>query len=84
MKMPAAIDDVGAWAWSSDGKAIMYAQNEKGVGNIWSMPLDGERPKKLTAFDTDRIYAFDVAPDGRLAMSRGDYVTDVVHIRNVR
>jgi len=47
------------------------------------MPLDGKPPKKLTAFDTDRIYAFGVAPDGRMAMSRGDYLSDVVHIRNV-
>jgi len=83
LKMPVAVDDVDAWAWSPDGKALMYVQNEKGVGNIWSMPLDGKPPKKLTAFDTDRIYAFGVAPDGRMAMSRGDYLSDVVHIRNV-
>jgi tricorn protease-like protein len=62
----------------------MYALYEKGVGNIWSMPLDGKRPKKLTAFDADEIYAFDVAPDGRMAMSRGDEVSDIVHLRNVR
>jgi len=84
LRMPVAINDVAAWAWSQDGKAILFVQNKNGVGNIWSMPLDGEPLKKVTAFESDLIPAFDVAPDGRLAMSRGVWVADVVHIRNVR
>jgi Tol biopolymer transport system component len=84
LKMPVALGDVTAWAWSSDGKAILYALSENGAGNIWSMPLDGRAPKKLTAFDSQGIFAFDVSADGRLAIARGAYVTDVVQIKNVK
>ena len=84
LKMPVALGDVTAWAWSSDGKAILYALSENGAGNIWSMPLHGRAPKKLTAFDSQGIFAFDVSADGRLAIARGAYVTDVVQIKNVK
>jgi len=83
LKMPIAVDDVDAWAWSPDGKALIYAKSENGVGNIWSTPLNRKLPKKLTAFDSDLIYAFGVSTDGRLALSRGGYLSDVVHLRNV-
>jgi Tol biopolymer transport system component len=82
IKMPVAIDDVADLAWSPDGKALLYAENKDGVGNIWRMPLGDKRPKKLTAFDADLIYHFDVATDGRMAMSRGGYLSDVVRIRS--
>jgi serine/threonine protein kinase/Tol biopolymer transport system component len=85
LKMPAPIGEIAAWSWSADGKAILYARNEKnGVGNIWSMPLDGRAPKKLTAFNSEAIRAFGVSPDGRLALSRGTFVVDVVLIKNVK
>jgi serine/threonine protein kinase len=72
------------YAWSPDGKSILYVHEENGVGNIWSAPLDGKAPRKLTAFDSEAILAFDVSPDNRLAISRGSYVRDVVLIKNVR
>jgi Tol biopolymer transport system component len=85
IKMPVPAGEVYAWSWSADGKAILYARTEKkGVGNIWSMPLDGKAPKRLTAFDSGIIPAFGVSPDGRLALSRGSWVDDVVLIKNVR
>jgi serine/threonine protein kinase/Tol biopolymer transport system component len=85
LKMPVPIGEVYAWAWSADGKAILYSHTEhNGAGNIWSMPLDGKAPKKLTAFNSEAIYAFGVSPDGRLAFSRGSYVVDVVLIKNVK
>jgi Tol biopolymer transport system component len=84
LKMPFSIEGDAVWAWSPDGKAIMCERKENGVGNIWWIPLDGKPPKQLTAFDSDLIFAFDVAPDGRIAMSRGQWVGDVVHIGNVK
>lgn len=58
---------------------------ENGVANIWSAPIDGKTsPKKVTNFQSDRIFAFDVSPDNRFAISRGVRVSDVVLIKNVR
>ena len=84
LKMPITMDAEAVWAWSPDGKAILYARNDNGVGNVWSMPLEGGRPRKVTVFDTGLISALNVSSDGRLAMSRGQWLVDVVHIRNVR
>lgn len=61
--MPFATEEEAVWAWSPDGKAIICVRTENGVGNIWRIPLDGNPPKRLTAFDSDLIYALDVAPD---------------------
>jgi Tol biopolymer transport system component len=72
------------YAWSPDGKSILYIHEENGAGNIWSAPLDGNAPRKLTAFDSELIFAFGVSPDNRLAISRGSFVRDVVLIKNAR
>lgn len=59
--------------------------HENGVGNIWSARLDGgAKPTKVTSFESDRVFAFDVSPDYRLLMSRGTFESDVVLTKNVR
>src|SRR5262249_54092796 len=68
--------------WSSNGQALLYSWRQNGVDNIWSRPLAGGRPRQLTQFDADYIFDFDVAPDGRLAISRGKRVQDIVLIKN--
>jgi tricorn protease-like protein len=65
-------------------KSILFSRSTKGVGNIWSVPLDGKAPRKLTAFDSDRIFAFGVSSDNRLVISRGSFLRDVVFIKNPR
>jgi serine/threonine protein kinase len=72
------------YAWAPDGKSILYVHMENGVENIWSAPLDGKAPKKVTSFDSQSIFAFGVSRDNRLAVSRGTNVVDVVLIKNVR
>ncbi len=84
LKMPVSVNEVDAFAWAPDGKSILYSRYTQGVGNIWSVPLDGKAPRKLTAFDSDRIFAFGVSPDNRLVISRGSFVRDVVLIKNPR
>jgi dipeptidyl aminopeptidase/acylaminoacyl peptidase len=84
LKMPVPGSGVEAFKWAPDGKSILYARNENGVGNIWSAPIDGKPPRKLTAFDSDGIFAFDVSVDNRLVISRGTLVRDVVLIKNAR
>lgn len=82
LKMPAPNADVGGFTWAPDGKSILYALATNGVDNIWSVPLDGAPPRELTAFDSDRIFSFDVSPDNRLVISRGSTIRDVVLIKN--
>jgi eukaryotic-like serine/threonine-protein kinase len=84
LKMPVPVGGVVAFTWAPDGKSILYARNENGVGNIWSTPINGKAPRKLTAFDSEQIFAFGVSPDNRLAISRGSWTRDVVLIKNAK
>jgi Tol biopolymer transport system component len=83
LTMPVPVEKVAAVRWAPDGKSILFSQ-KTGVGNIWSVPLDGKAPRKLTTFDSDSIFAFDVSPENRLVISRGSFVRDVVLIKNPR
>jgi len=73
----------GAFRWAADGKSILYARNENGIGNIWSVPLAGDAPRRITNFDSDHIFAFDMSPENRLLISRGNWIKDVVLIKKV-
>src|SRR5262249_19230129 len=84
IKMPAPVGEVSSIRWAVDGKSILYSRRENGVANIWSVPLNGNAPRKLTAFDSDQIYSFDVSVDNRLVMSHGSAVVDVVLIQNMK
>ena len=85
VRMPVPAGQFGLLRWAADGKSILYLRNESGVENIWSVPLAGGVPTRVTSFDSDqRIFAFDVSPDNRLVISRGNWVSDVVLIKNVR
>ena len=65
--------------WTPDGSAVLYIDTRDGVSNIWSQPLDGGSPKRITDFKTDRIFSFDWSKDGKqLALSRGTQTSDVV------
>ncbi len=67
--------------WTPDGSAIAYIVTENQVSNIWIQPLDGEPPKKLTDFKSERIFNFAWSRDGqKIALSRGVVNKDVVLI----
>jgi serine/threonine protein kinase/Tol biopolymer transport system component len=59
--------------WNPDGQAVGYISTENGVSNIMVQSLQDERkPKKLTDFSADRIFAFDWSKDGgKIAVARG-------------
>ena len=82
--MPVPVEEVAAVRWAPDGKSILYSRDTHGAGNIWSVPLDSKAARKLTAFDSDRIFAFDVSAESRLVISCGSYVRDVVLIKSPR
>jgi serine/threonine protein kinase/Tol biopolymer transport system component len=65
--------------WTPDGRAILYADDRGGAANIWSQPIAGGEPKRLTEFASDNIYSFGLSRDGRqLAIARGSVSSDVV------
>ena len=84
LTMPVSIGEVGQFRWSPDGKFILYVRTVNGVGNIWSVGLDGKAPTRVTHFDSERIFDFDVSLDNRLVISRGAYLRDVVLLNLVR
>lgn len=72
----------GPIRWSPDGKALDYILTIDGVSNIWRQPIDGGSPKQLTDWKADRIFRFDWSRDGQLSCERGNYVDDVILIRD--
>jgi serine/threonine protein kinase/Tol biopolymer transport system component len=71
--------------WSPDGRALHIIVNRDGVDNIWSQPIEGGQPVKLTSFKSDRIFAFDWSRDGKqLVLARGNVTPDAVLISNVK
>ena len=84
LKLSVAFGGAETFKWAPDGKSILYSRTEGGVGNIWSAAIEGKAPKKLTHFDSDRIFAFDVSPDNRLVIARGNFAIDMVLIKHVK
>ncbi len=67
--------------WTADGKAVLYVDNRGGISNLWSQPIDGGPARQVTFFNTDQIFAFDLAPDGKkIVFARGNVSNDVVLI----
>lgn len=65
--------------FTPDGKSLAYIVSERGVSNLWAMPLTGGKPKQLTDFKSDVIFDFACSRDGKLlALSRGQVSRDVV------
>jgi len=69
--------------WAERGQAILFVNNLKDNGvNIWRQPLDpNTTPVPVTDWKDQRIYWFDISPDGKtLACARGESLSDVVLI----
>jgi hypothetical protein len=74
----------GLVRWTKDGQGIAYVKVGGDISNIWVQSISGGAPLQLTNFDSGLIYNFAFSPDGRLAMSRGHQVSDVVLISSVK
>ncbi len=74
----------GRIRWSPDGRSVTYVSRLEGLRDIWSQPLDGGEPKRLTNFKTDQIFSFNWSRDNKLVISHGTSASDVVLIRNVK
>jgi Tol biopolymer transport system component len=65
--------------WSPDGRAVTYVSTSNGVSNIWSQPLTGGAPRRLSDFSTDRIFSYDWSSDEKQVLySRGSIRNDIV------
>jgi eukaryotic-like serine/threonine-protein kinase len=70
--------------WARDGRAINFISREAGIRDIWSQPIEGGEPKRITNFKSDQIFSFDYSPDGKLVISHGESTSDVVMIKNAK
>jgi Tol biopolymer transport system component len=71
--------------WTRDGAAIAYVSSERGSANVWSQPLSGGKPVRLTEFNAPYIFGFDISRDGKqIACAVGRLPTDVVLVSNFR
>lgn len=72
---------VGGFKWLPDGHALAYLDTQKGVTNIWVLPVDGCKPYQLTEFTSGLIYRFDLDRAGKPSLfARGTINRDVVLI----
>ena len=70
-----------AWGatWALDGRALLYIDGTR--ANIWSQPMDGGKPIRVTDFQGDELLNFAYSRDGNwLAVARGRVTEDVVMI----
>lgn len=51
--------------FTPDNKNLSYVNDENGFSNVWLLPLNGEKPKRLTNFNDKYIYTFEWAKDSR-------------------
>ena len=73
----------GNLRFTPDEKSLAYVVNERGVSNLWVMPLAGGNPKPLTDFKSDLIFDFAWSRDGKLlAVSRGQTKRDVILLKD--
>jgi eukaryotic-like serine/threonine-protein kinase len=71
--------------WTPDNQALLYVDIRDGASNIWLQPLKDGEPRAVTSYESDRVFDFDITPDGKqLVLTRGTTVSDVVLIRGLK
>jgi serine/threonine protein kinase/Tol biopolymer transport system component len=73
----------GGFHFMPDGKAVAFINEEKGVDNVWFLPLDGSKPHPVTNFTSLEVQDFRWSPDGEnLAVLRSTSTSDVILLRD--
>jgi Tol biopolymer transport system component len=71
--------------WTADGKAVTYVTANGGTSNLWSQPLSGGAPKKITDFKEIGVWGYAWwRYNNQRALSRGSITSDVVLIKDFR
>jgi Tol biopolymer transport system component len=69
--------------WTPDGNGLAYV--DLSGANLWSFPLDGGEPRKITDFTDRNIQSFAWSSDGtRLAILRTTTVSDIVLLKGLQ
>lgn len=67
--------------WSPDGQSLFYIANDGNVGNVWSLPMNGQLPKQLTKFNSHLLADFiPTQHDNEVVLTRTVKLSDVVII----
>ncbi len=65
--------------FTADGKNLSFINDENGFANVWLLPLNGDKPRRLTNFNDNFIFSFAWSNDGKnLAVSRGTLTSDAI------
>jgi Tol biopolymer transport system component len=63
--------------WTLDGRALLHNSGLGDRANIWLQPIDGGKPRMITRFSDQIIFAFDRSIDGKqLLIARGAITRD--------
>jgi Tol biopolymer transport system component len=72
-----------AFHFTPDGKSFALVSENKGVDNIWLLPLDASTGHQITNFKSELIREFRFSHDGkRLAILRHHTESDVILLRD--
>lgn len=80
------IPDAATWIrWMPNGKALSYQIPLNGVANLWSQPLNGKPPTRITDLSFENIASYAWSRDGkRLALVRVQEIRSVVFINGLK
>jgi Tol biopolymer transport system component len=68
--------------WTADGKNLSFINDENGFANVWLLPLNGDKPRRITNFNDNFIFSFAWSNDGKtLAVSRGTLTSDAILLK---
>jgi Tol biopolymer transport system component len=68
--------------FARDGKALVYAITENGVGNLWVQPFSDGPGRQITNFTSEQMGYYQFSPDGKsLLLHRRHTDRDIVLLR---
>jgi eukaryotic-like serine/threonine-protein kinase len=69
--------------FAPDGKTLLYAITENGVGNLWVQPVSGGPGRQITNFTSEQMGSYQFSPDGKsLLLHRRHSDRDIVLLRD--
>ncbi len=80
------IPDAATWIrWMPNGKALSYQMPQNGIANLWSQPLNGKPPTRITDLSFENVASYAWSRDGqRLALVRVQEIKSVVFINGLK
>lgn len=71
--------------WMPDERALSYGLIRDGIANLWSQPLSGKQPRRITDLSFENIASFAWSRDGkRLALARTQEIRSIVFISDLK